>query len=101
MKPVFKRNLFIATVFVAATIIISIFLPREKNVGLDFVEGKPWRYEQLTAPFSFAVYKSEQALQKEQAEILASQRPYYTLIKDREVEAIDSFNTACRRELHV
>lgn len=101
MKPVFKRNLFIATVFVVATIIISIFLPREKNVGLDFVEGKPWRYEQLTAPFSFAVYKSEQALQKEQAEILASQRPYYTLIKDREVEAIDSFNTACRRELHV
>ena len=101
MKPVFKRNLFIATVFVAATIIISIFLPREKSVGLDFVEGKPWRYEQLTAPFSFAVYKSEQALQKEQAEILASQRPYYTLTKNIEVEAIDSFNTACRRELHV
>ena len=101
MKPVFKRNLFIATVFVAATVIISIFLPREKNVGLDFVEGKPWRYEQLTAPFSFAVYKSEKALQKEQAEILASQRPYYALTNNIEIEAIDSFNTACRRELHV
>ena len=101
MKPVTKRNLFIAAVFVAATVIISVFLPREESVELDFVEGKPWKYEQLTAPFSFAVYKSEQALQRERAEVLAAQRPYYILQQRREAEAVDSFNTACRRELHV
>ena len=101
MKPVTKRNLFIAAVFVAATVIISVFLPREESVELDFVEGKPWKYEQLTAPFSFAVYKSEQALQRERAEVLAAQRPYYLLQQRREAEAVDSFNTACRRELHV
>lgn len=101
MKPVTKRNLFIAAVFVAATVIISVFLPREESVELDFVEGKPWKYEQLTAPFSFAVYKSEQALQRERAEVLAAQRPYYILQQRREDEAVDSFNTACRRELHV
>ena len=101
MKPVVKRNLFIAAVFVAATVIISFFLPREKSVGLDFVEGKPWKYEQLTSPFSFAVYKSEQALQKERAEVLSAQRPYYMLEDNRETEAVDSFNTACRRELYV
>ena len=101
MKPVVKRNLFIAAVFVAATVIISFFLPREKSVGLDFVEGKPWKYEQLTSPFSFAVYKSEQALQKERAEVLSAQRPYYMLEDNKETEAVDSFNTACRRELYV
>lgn len=101
MKPVTKRNIFIAAVFVAATVIISFFLPREKSVGLDFVEGKPWRYEQLTSPFSFAVSKSQKALQAERAEVLAAQRPYYQLEPERETESIESFNEAYRRELRL
>ena len=101
MKPVTRRNLFIAAVFIAVTTIISISLPRDRAVELDFVEGKPWKYEQLTSPFSFAVYKSERALQAERAEVLAAQRPYYALVDAKAGEAVDAFNAAYRRELHL
>ena len=101
MKPTTKSHLFIATAFIAATIIISIFLPREKVINLDFTEGKPWKYEQLNSPFSFAVYKSEQTLQHERAKVLAEQRPYYKLEGDKAAEAINTFDTIFQRELHL
>lgn len=99
MKPIIQRNLFIAAVFIAATFLISYFLPREKTTSLDFIEGKPWKHEQLTAPFNFAVYKSEKALQAERSKVLTGLPPYYTLNENMGNEAIDSFSTAHRKEL--
>ena len=101
MKPTTKSYLFIAAVFITATIIISVFLPREKVINLDFTEGKPWKYEQLNSPFSFAVYKSEQALEQERAGVLAAQRPYYSVEEGKGVEAINAFDTIYQRELHL
>lgn len=101
MKQTTKSYLFIATIFVAATITISIFLPREQAISFDFEEGKPWKYEQLTSTFSFAVYKSERALQQERAEVMAAQRPYYIMDTNKGVLAIDSFEVAYKRELYL
>lgn len=100
MKPATKQRIFIATVFVAVVTTISFFLPREKAVNIDFTEGKPWRYEQLTAPFDFAVTKSEDALERERAEVLAAQRPYYAKEYAIGVAAVDSFSAFYNRELH-
>ncbi|MBR5846841.1 MAG: HDIG domain-containing protein [Bacteroidaceae bacterium] len=100
MKPATKQRLFIATVFVAVVTTISFFLPREKAVNIDFTEGKPWRYEQLTAPFDFAVTKSEDALERERAQVLAAQRPYYAKEYAIGVAAVDSFSAFYNRELH-
>ena len=101
MKQTTKSYLFIATIFVAATITISVFLPRERAISFDFEEGKPWKYEQLTSTFSFAVYKSERALQQERAEVMAAQRPYYIMDTNKGVLAIDSFEVAYKRELYL
>lgn len=100
MKLATKRRLFISTVFVAVIVIIGFSLPREKAISIDFTEGKPWRYEQLTAPFDFAVAKSETTLERERAEVLATLRPYY--VKETEVAtaALDSFATFYNKELH-
>ena len=100
MKPVPKQYLFISAVFVIVITVISIFLPRERAVNIDFVEGKPWRYDQLTAPFDFAVAKSETALERERIEVLAAQRPYYTREALVGEAAVDSFTTFYKRELH-
>ena len=62
--------------------------------------GKPWRYEQLTAPFDFVITKSETTLQREHAEVLASQRPYYVKESSIGKSAIDSFTTFHKNELH-
>lgn len=100
MKLPTKQHLFIASVFVAVVVTISFFLPRDKSINIDFSEGKPWRYEQLTAPFDFAVAKSEAALERERAEVLASLRPYYTIEEQVGSAIIDSFATFYQRELH-
>lgn len=100
MKAATKQHLFIATVFTAVVVTISFFLPRERVVSIDFTEGKPWRHEQLTAPFDFAVAKSEAALRQERMEVLAAQRPYYTKETAVGATAIDSFVTFYERELH-
>ena len=100
MRTNTKQNLFIATVFAMVVAIICLLLPREKTISLEFTEGKPWRYEQLTAPFDFAITKSEAALLRERAEVLAAQRPYYA--KDVKVgeAATDSFAAFYGNELH-
>ena len=100
MKTNTQQKIFITAVFTAVVIVICLLLPREKTVNLEFAEGKPWRYEQLTAPFDFAITKSEATLQRERAKVLAAQRPYYT--KDAKIgeAAIDSFTTFYGNELH-
>ena len=90
MKTKTKRYLFIAVVFVTVIVTICLLLPREKAVNIEFTQGKPWRYEQLTAPFDFAVAKSEAALERERAEVVAAQRPYY----NREVKGFGIVNKA-------
>ena len=100
MKTTTKQHLFIATVFAMVVAIICLLLPREKTISLEFTEGKPWRYEQLTAPFDFAVAKSEEALQRERAEVLAAQRPYYAKDVTIGQAAIDSFASFYGNELH-
>lgn len=101
MKATTKSYLFIAAAFVAATVIISIFLPRKSTISLDFTAGEPWRYEQLTSTFSFAVYKSEQVLQEERAAVVAAQRPYYVLETDKGTEATHAYEDAYKRELRL
>lgn len=99
MKPATKQHLFITSVFVMVIVTICLLLPREKSINVEFTKGKPWRYEQLTAPFDFAIAKSESTLQHEQAEVLASQRPYYTKDVQIGTAAVDSFAAFHAREL--
>ncbi len=100
MKTNTKQYLLIAVVFITVITTICLLFPHEKAINIEFAEGKPWRYEQLTAPFDFAIAKSEEDLQREQAEISAAQRPYY--LKDSSIgnTAIDSFATFYNHDLH-
>lgn len=100
MKPNTRQHLFIAFVFVTVIVAICLLLPREKAVSIEFTEGKPWRYEQLTAPFDFAITKSEATLQRERAEVLAAQRPYYTRRIEVGDAAIDSLTIFYEHELN-
>ena len=100
MKANTRQHLFIAAVFVVVIVTICLLFPREKAINIEFSMGKPWRYEQLTAPFDFVITKSETSLQREYAEVLASQRPYY--VKENQIgkAAIDSFTIFHKSELH-
>lgn len=60
-------------------VLIILFLPREKTWNYEFTEGKPWRYEQLTTTWDFAVEKNEETWQHEREEAAAHVAPYYVL----------------------
>lgn len=56
-----------------------MFTPRTFN--FDFEEGKPWRHENLTAPFLFTINKSDKDLEAERQTMRDEFMPYYSLEK--------------------
>jgi len=54
-----------ALIFVLALLLIVYFFPKEGRFKYDFEKNKPWQYENLYAPFDFAVRKTDEEIQKE------------------------------------
>ncbi len=63
--------------FIAATVIILLLFPRERQFRYDYSENRPWNYGLLTAPFEFPVYKSADDLSREQDSIASNIKTYY------------------------
>ena len=51
---------------ILAVVAIYFLLPKEDNFDRYFEIGKPWTYETVMAPKDFAIYKSDEQLEKEQ-----------------------------------
>ncbi|MDR0750838.1 MAG: HDIG domain-containing protein [Tannerellaceae bacterium] len=73
-----------AVFFVVAAALIAYFFPREGKFRYQFYEGKPWRYELLTAPGDFPIYKTDEQVKAERDSVLGNFEPYFRL--DKEVE---------------
>ncbi len=90
----YQRFYRIIVVLLAISIIAAIF-PRN-NFKYDFVEGKPWQYEDLIAPYAFPIVKSKDQLSNERNKILKNFIPYYTkdseLLSDKKSNFIISFS---------
>ncbi|MDR1357556.1 MAG: HDIG domain-containing protein [Tannerellaceae bacterium] len=68
-----------AVLFVITTALIAYFFPREGKFRYQFHEGKPWRYELLTAPSDFPVYKTEGEVKAARDSALNAFEPYYRM----------------------
>src|SRR5690242_1638636 len=56
-----KHQVFLRYLLVLNTIILIVFmLPREAQFNYTYKIGKPWVYENIIAPFDFAINKSEE-----------------------------------------
>lgn len=64
-----------------AVVLISFFFPKSGYFKYDYQLGKPWKYENLIAPFDFGIQKSKEELEKEKEEFLEDQAPYYRFDK--------------------
>jgi putative nucleotidyltransferase with HDIG domain len=58
-----------ALIFLTALIFIVYFFPKEGKFKYDFEKNKPWQYENLYAPFDFALRKTEAEVQSEKDSI--------------------------------
>ncbi|MUP45780.1 HDIG domain-containing protein [Gramella sp. BOM4] len=63
--------------FVLTSILIVYLLPKGGKFKYDIPKGKPWQYENLYAPFDFAILKTEEEIADERQEITQSHIPYY------------------------
>lgn len=66
-----KRNPYIRVLIFLCFILITIFsLPRSSvRSSFNYVVGQPWRAEDLTAPYTFALNKTQDEIQAEQKSI--------------------------------
>jgi putative nucleotidyltransferase with HDIG domain len=80
--------------FVVVTVLIIILFPREGKFKYSFVEGRPWQYGRLTAPFDFPIFKSAEELKKEQDTIVNHVNPYFQINKEIAQKNIQRFNEA-------
>lgn len=69
-------NILKGLIFVITIALIVPLFPSANPFNYYFEIGKPWRYELITAPFDFPIYKDSKQLQTEQQEALKSYVPY-------------------------
>ncbi|MFN8165016.1 MAG: HDIG domain-containing protein [Bacteroidia bacterium] len=58
-------------------ILIVIALPKETQFNYSYQKGKPWAYDNLQAPFDFAIAKTEAELNEEKAAVMKNAHPFY------------------------
>lgn len=63
--------------FLLTTFIIVYMFPKGGKFKYEIPKGKPWQYENLYAPFDFAILKTAEELAAEKEDINKSHIPYY------------------------
>ena len=66
-----------SALIVATTAVIVWLMPRNTQSSFKIERGKPWVYNDLSAPFDFPIYKSEEAVKAERDSLMKSYEPYY------------------------
>ena len=79
INKLYQNHAFIYKVilFITTTIFIVYLFPKGGQFKYNIQKGKPWQYENLYAPFDFAIQKSEQDLKLEAEEIENNKQLYF------------------------
>lgn len=75
--------------FIITAILIVYLLPKGGKFKYEITKGKPWQYENLYAPFNFAILKSDAEIVKEKLQINTNHIPYYS-VNEEVVEQVKS-----------
>jgi cyclic-di-AMP phosphodiesterase PgpH len=89
---VYIKQIVTIFLFVVSGVLIVYMLPRERKFDLEYSVGSPWKYDNLTANFSFSIYKTEAELQREKDSLLKKHYPYFTFDATVVSDNISAFN---------
>lgn len=88
------RDILLRSAIVIITVLVIVWLmPRDGRNYVYAEQGKPWKYADLTAPFDFPIYKSEQMIQKEKDSLMKEYQPYFYYNKEVEGNMVRKFVT--------
>jgi len=88
-----KRYIIPIIYFVITAVLIAYFFPREGKFRYQFYEGKPWRYDLLTAPSDFPIYKTDEEIKAEKDSLRHHFIPYYQMnpeVKRMQIEKLQT-----------
>ncbi len=79
INKIYKNNAFIYKIvlFLIATSAIVYLFPKEGKFKYDFTQGKLWLYDNLYAPFDFAIQKSTEEIDSEKKEIEKNAKKHF------------------------
>lgn len=63
--------------FILTTVLIVYLMPKGGKFKYEITKGKPWQYENLYAPFDFAILKTDDEIVKEKDQIISGHIPYF------------------------
>jgi putative nucleotidyltransferase with HDIG domain len=95
----FKYNTIAYRVIVLIVTIslITYWLPKSGQLNYEYQEGKPWLFEDLFAPFDFAISKSSDELKLEESEIISKAKLYFDYNKDIKETVVSNFENKIQR----
>jgi len=91
---IYKIFLFILTV-----VAIVYLFPKGGHFKYEFQKGKPWQYDNLYAPFDFAIQKSENDINEEKGQIETAKKLYFTYNDNVIIRVKENFNTKVSQTL--
>ncbi len=77
--------------FLVVTFFIVYLFPKGGQFKYNIQKGKPWQYENLYAPFDFAIQKSEEELNLEAEEIENNKQLFFIVDEDIKGKVIDNY----------
>ena len=80
VNKLYQNNTIIykAILFLITTVAIVYLFPKGGQFKYDFNNGQLWKYDNLYAPFDFAVQKSEAEINTEKKQIKVNSKLYFT-----------------------
>lgn len=80
--------------FVIAATIIVLLLPAEGKFKYEYQKGKPWKHDNLVAPYNFSIKKTKDELDAELKIVEENLKLYYRTDKDISAKKITEFKAA-------
>ena len=93
VNKLYQNNAIIYKVilFLVATNAIVYLFPKGGQFKYDFNNGQLWKYDNLYAPFDFAILKTEEDVSKEIEEIETNKILYFTIREDVHQKVEDKY----------
>jgi len=76
----FWNTIQIVLIYVISIFLVYFMFPREGKFKYEYTKNKPWRHENLVAPFDFPIYKTDQEVQQELDSL--EKNTYYYFVED-------------------
>ncbi len=84
--------------FLAAIACVILLMPLSPHFQYEYETSRPWAHEDLIAPITFPIVKSESEIREEQAAIIEDFVPFYIMREEVPQLVLDNFEQKVRAE---